>query len=356
MKKKLSFVISIVFLFGISYNTTSAEIANYEYPNLSSDEWGDLLDHNEKVAACQLPEKLIESLSTDELLEAVLDYPLLFEIYAYNDEQVGFEAVFADFNGLQELFTRDDVGQVVYDKYCATEVMEDATKSKESEDFLELAYLEIILMQNSVLNQFELEEISEVLNEVEYKYSIKSKHPDIYSLTANTAYKVLEFENNLIKNTLVSPTATGTVYTPKGSAVSVFNFTPELSSSEKIRLKNQVKSAYPDVTVKSEATRNYNCHSYAWYSQSTSSNKWWMNYPSKYMTDGSYSKTISVKVGRRIYYGASGNEHSGIVSGLGRQGFNSYITSKWGQLPLIYHFYTDCPYWTGNYDITFWTR
>lgn len=44
-----------------------------------------------------------------------------------------------------------------------------------------------------------------------------------------------------------------------------------------------------DTSYKAAATRRatptvkYNCHSYAWYSQSTA-NKHWMNSPSKYMS------------------------------------------------------------------------
>ena len=32
----------------------------------------------------------------------------------------------------------------------------------------------------------------------------------------------------------------------------------------------------------SEATKQYNCHSYAWYSQDVDVNEYWMNAPSEY--------------------------------------------------------------------------
>ena len=75
-----------------------------------------------------------------------------------------------------------------------------------------------------------------------------------------------------------------------------------------------------------------------------------------YMTDGSYSQENKAVVGAKIYYSTPQKEHSGIVSELGRQGYNCYVTSKWGVCPLVYHFYTDCPYWDSNYYISFWTR
>ncbi|NCE63148.1 hypothetical protein D1159_00785 [Pseudoflavonifractor sp. 524-17] len=45
----------------------------------------------------------------------------------------------------------------------------------------------------------------------------------------------------------------------------------------------------------SRATPSYNCHSYAWYSQSISNN-YWINDPKPYMNDGSYSKYASPKM------------------------------------------------------------
>lgn len=349
--KKIAVVFFSMLMIILSTQIIWAASTTYTYPDFSADEYIDILDHNEKVSLCQLPDSLMSSLSTDELLDWILDYPLLEEIYAYDNEQIGFNAVYEQFNGLQELLDRDDAGETILEKYKSTQVINSISETNNS--ILELAFVEILLMQEDILNQFSIDETAEVFNEVEAKYIEKKQHPTIYGMTLDTAYETLEFQDSNVAKSL---RANGTVYTPNGSAVSVFNYTPELTSAEKSELSNWVRSNYPNASEKSGATRNYNCHSYAWYSQNVQSNKWWMNSPSKYMSDGSYYKESVAKVGQRIYYGASGNEHSGIVSALGRGGYNSYITSKWGQMPLVYHFYTDCPYWTNNNDISFWNR
>ena len=81
-------------------------------------------------------------------------------------------------------------------------------------------------------------------------------------------------------------------------------------------MDSYVDNTYYTASVERTATTNYNCHSYAWYSTS-SSNTYWMNDPSAYMTDGSYTKrtgNITVNsIGDRIYYSTSGSEHSGKV-------------------------------------------
>lgn len=350
MKKKISFLFFTVLMIILSTQIIWASSETYSYPDFSSDSYSDIIDHNEKVSLCQLPDSLMNDLPTDELLNWVLDYPLLAEIYAYDNEQIGFNAVYEQFNGLQELFTRNDAGEKILEKYENTQIIKNTSENTSS--VFSIAYLEILLMQEDILNQFDSDKMSEVFDEVNEKYIDKKQYPTIYGITADTAYKTLEVQDI---NEAKTMRASGTVYTPKGSAVSVFNYTPELSSAEKNELSAWVKNNYPNASEKSTATRNYNCHSYAWYSQNTNTNKWWMNDPSKYMSDGSYQKQSYAKVGQRIYYGASGNEHSGIVSALGRGGYNSYITSKWGQMPLVYHFYTDCPYWTDNSDISFWS-
>lgn len=77
------------------------------------------------------------------------------------------------------------------------------------------------------------------------------------------------------------------VYTPKGTAVTVIKRGEQLTATQKTQINNQMASLYPNATRLASATTHYNCHSYAWYSNSTN-NKYWMNNPSAYMSDTSY--------------------------------------------------------------------
>ena len=108
----------------------------------------------------------------------------------------------------------------------------------------------------------------------------------------------------------------------------------------------------PEATRISPSTRKYNCHSYAWYMQSTS-NPYWMDCPNDYYTDGSYEISTG-NVGDIIcYYNEDDvNIHSGIVtsrlSGVsnGVCGDADLVTvrSKWGSLGLYDHRGDQCPY------------
>lgn len=93
-------------------------------------------------------------------------------------------------------------------------------------------------------------------------------------------------------------------------------------------------------------TNRYNCHSYAWYRQSTS-NTYWINDASAYRNDGSYTKSSIPSVGAKIYY--EGADHSGVVFSLSN---NEIIISKWGHLGLVRHEISKCPYYknTNQYE------
>ena len=55
------------------------------YPiNASSKEWSKFDSHDEMLAACNIPEDLLTNMSIDDLIKAIINYPLISEIYAYD--------------------------------------------------------------------------------------------------------------------------------------------------------------------------------------------------------------------------------------------------------------------------------
>jgi len=127
------------------------------------------------------------------------------------------------------------------------------------------------------------------------------------------------------------------VYTPNGSAVSTMTMTYELSAAEinfKIAL---VQQDFPNATILAYPSRKYNCHSYAWYWQSTSNDRW-MNTPGDdtYWLAGSYYNVYYQVSGDKVSYAS--DDHSGIFDG------NNYVISKWGNSCLVRHLSYNCPY------------
>ena len=236
-------------------------------------------------------------------MEAVLDYPLRFVVYLHNSDQTGLNKLSEYCLAYQKLLTREDALDEILLKLNSFEDNENA----------ETGFLEIILKDNR------LPESSNISSAVQAEY------------------------------------ATYYVKTPKGTNVEVykFNYTDELDVQEKKRITQDIKDNFPNVQIIGNPTVFYNCHSYAWYLQS-SGNKYWMNYPNSYMDDGSYSRVDfnSVRNNHKVFY--EEGEHSGVVSQTNSDTLRIKVISKWGKGPLVIHKIDDCPYTLNS--LSFWKR
>ena len=298
-------------------------------------------DRIERGEMLQLPSYLLNRMTTDALAEAVLDYPFFCDVYAFDNAQDGFDLMMEHFNGVQELAVRDDVASVLLDKYCDEEVLTDASANS---DALRLTNMEILLSQNFVTTKFTKTEKSRFVKTVASKMEDKVASP-VYGEYTNNLMFDLTTENSkdsaFLKN-MENVKDGAYVKTPNGTNVSVITYSSEpLSQSEIKRINKQYDKAYPNATRQRSASGKYNCHSYAFYSTSTSNNKW-MNNPSAYWNDGSYHETSLISGGRKLeFFSGSSPQHSAIVVSA----YTSVILeSKWGKCGVYRHTTSNCPY------------
>jgi len=83
----------------------------WDYPvKPGMEEWGK--NHKEEnVNACQIPEELLSSLSTEDLTNICVRYPYLMDVFAWNTFHYGLEAKYNEFNGIRELFKRNETSK-----------------------------------------------------------------------------------------------------------------------------------------------------------------------------------------------------------------------------------------------------
>lgn len=92
----------------------------WDYPvKPGQKKWEEFRTHREMVQACQIPNEVLESVCTEDLLGLCLNYPLQFDFYAYNTVDEGLRAVLSQFNGLQEFISRSDCFEVLVNNYNA---------------------------------------------------------------------------------------------------------------------------------------------------------------------------------------------------------------------------------------------
>ena len=90
----------------------------WDYPvKPGTDAWAKFETHDEMVAACQIPEDILSNLSTEDLTDICLQYPLLIDIFAFNIVNDGLDKLFADFNGIRELYKRNDLSVFLLKRY-----------------------------------------------------------------------------------------------------------------------------------------------------------------------------------------------------------------------------------------------
>ncbi len=285
----------------------------------------------------------------------VLEYPYILDYNVFNEMEAAYNTFYSDFNGFRELMSRNDLTDVLIEKYSLSTVVtkekylvkqNDAKASDDvlfAKEFFLSSTIEFLLVCDELHNGSFSEEQSKTIENLVVEKNLERTGSGLYSEYSEIYSSNVSNNKNPVK--AGGTWTTSSVTTPNGSSVQTYyNRSPELTATEINQMKQQMASSYPNATYLRPATVKYNCHSYAWHSQSTS-NKHWMNDPSKYMSDGSYYRyTTSPRTGMKAFWYTGG--HSGIVSKITYSGGVNkyYTTSKWGAYGLYEHPYNNCPY------------
>jgi hypothetical protein len=163
---------------GTSWFVGQGESDAYVFP--AQEEWVEI-EPQERYAALQIPENILKEMSTSGLAETCINYPLLGNMAFYDSLEIGFERIQNRFNGLQELFVRSDVADIL----VAIFVSMDLNKLNQYGEYptLKFHYVCIMLYQEPVINVLTGEQKKELLKAISEKRKlINSKYNDHYSL------------------------------------------------------------------------------------------------------------------------------------------------------------------------------
>lgn len=109
----------------------------YTYPvTTKSAEWKDLKTHEDKEKVCQIPEDVLEDMTTRALLETVIYYPLVKDFEVDDNREVSCKYVYDTFNGLRELAARDD-----FDWECRRKIHEIESNYNDLSDEMRYRYV-----------------------------------------------------------------------------------------------------------------------------------------------------------------------------------------------------------------------
>ncbi|GHT58233.1 hypothetical protein AGMMS50239_02410 [Bacteroidia bacterium] len=95
-----------------------ADSYNYPvYPGM--EEWAQFKTVWEMVNACQVPEDILKTMSTQAVIQAIWEYPFLFDILHRFEYQSDFEGTFLKNNAYNELIKRTDAGTALLERMLA---------------------------------------------------------------------------------------------------------------------------------------------------------------------------------------------------------------------------------------------
>lgn len=327
-----------------------------EYPlNEQSENWR-LLSSCETAAACNMPKEYAESLTTRELVEYALNYPFLMDVLFYDNVTDGINHLANKSYVFEELFSRTDCCEELIDAYSDMKI--NYCELQNTNDICETNYdaelfVEIYIGLNyDVLSE---EQAEMFVDDYGVKFSeMNSECGD--SMLATLFYDAIEETMEVIPESAVpnaisekfvettdetgmrasvkcsecGATLSVTTITVNSKSVSCYKWVSGgYSSSDITRLDNYMANNYSSYTKVRSASSKYNCHSYAWYSTS-SSNIYWINDPSPIYGNTNYWTLWIIPMrnwqsGDRItFWSGSTLLHSAIVNS------SSTCTSKLG--------------------------
>jgi len=173
----------------------------YDYPiKPGTTKWNLLRTESERREACLIPDSILYTMSTPDLFESCLDYPLLYGYYIFNFAQEGFNLTVTTFNGLQELLKRKDIGSVCLLKYINLNF--DSIQNGER-GRIKVDYVHMLLAQDSIINKLTRSESIRLLREVykksELPRSIRDSQAEIQIIGATSGYQLALMGRILIK-------------------------------------------------------------------------------------------------------------------------------------------------------------
>lgn len=319
----------------VSYETNSyLENDRYVYLLMPDDpEWIEMVDYSEKVTACRIPETVLESLSNEQLLQAIIDFPLLSGIFTFSSLKEGTEHLEKVCDAYAELLRRTGAKDILLDEIFFRNNKGRSVITAEEEIILD-TLVALTIYQEGFCESLSFEE-AELLADASTLVEIKE---EAYAL-----------DGVVTPNKTFVPCEVRTCYhTVEGY---------HKAMDAQIEMQFGVELVY-------EGTCTYNCHSYAWYKQSPY-NRYWMQDPTPYTKDGSYSRVVSGNLntsaasaipGDIVLYGSI--SHSAVLEGSisGEPIATRTLISKWGSTGVFRHRATQVPSSYDTNTISMWHR
>ncbi len=282
---------------------------NIQAPIILAEElWQSTPIFSERCELCAIPDEVLQNATTEELLQLVVDCKLNYLISLYGDVDMAMTRITECFNGIRELMSRDDCGQVVLDMYNKFEIPENSSFDEklisgcadiqefnervddilDNEVYVEqiqkdskikytINVLEWLLTQESVVGQFDASEMYTVIETVSNK--IKQKNDTEYAdIIENYLIDKVVINDEALADNYVCFSSTKSsdsngnksvwIRTPSQRTLVIEYVSNPTTLSERASidwLGEYKKYKGQCVFLLDNGTSKYNCYAYAWF-------------------------------------------------------------------------------------------
>ncbi len=340
----------------------------YLYPVSAMDKkWYKCNSIEERFAACQLPRKILKDLSTEEMFEMILDFPLLSTIEGYETASEALAYLADTFNGFDEFMKRDDCYAVVekyyneytipkernldydeicsqvssYDEFCEVVEAEDKhellledEKNDETIRLCEAILEQAYTSQNiSTEEKQKIDKISkekhnekktvEYLQESESDDAIISEDNEVFAEVKSIVQNKTSVKKGGVHSGYITTPGNQVVYYRQVSKLVEYDYYNTHLYIDKYRGMYFDESGHDLVTLEENGNNGFNCFSYAWLYKRSEYASIWRNSiiddPEGFHNDSTfYNGSTPYEHGQIIDYGG----HAGIVTDCSRNVYN----------------------------------
>ena len=153
------------------------------------EEWGNIKTKEMALSHCQIPDDILEEMTTEALVETVLDYPFITDYFVYNSYLEAAKVFEREFNGFEELFKRKDATAALLDVYAASEL---AAKDTESKEFFRVSDIEFLIACDRIKNPDYSDEEAERFEELLADKERERETNELYSPASSTYLRFME--------------------------------------------------------------------------------------------------------------------------------------------------------------------
>lgn len=183
MKKIFLFVFTcFVFLY---INAQEDKTNRFSFPVKPEDpEWKQMDSPISRILSLQIPNNVIDEIPTDDLLGLCLDYPYIIDVLFADNFQKGVEICISEFNGFQELLSREDVVTALEKELDnipqIIKKLKNETDVDKGKYSFRCFFLELLTAQNTILSKMSKEEIKSICLSLYRNVEAKKTEPDIF--------------------------------------------------------------------------------------------------------------------------------------------------------------------------------